>query len=290
MVDFFSEVIAGLKAANHIRVCVVFGSFARFLHGFGDQPDRYSDVDVQVITDDLSIFRDESWPKTLSSSPLLSYTHKAVFGGVNKATVIFDGGGVDVVILDHRSLLAARFLHSSGFSSISGKFRARMASFSDLMRFDYCMVKGSRKWEEFYREAGLAGSRLEITDSEAQSLSCAAFAEAINILGRIERGELIAAQRLLHLELVELNIRLLNELRERRGEYTYHRGRRAEQILPDDLRKYILVDSRCNKIELTHSTLDTMRSNRALIKEITGTLPIWNEDYLLRYACIQKLL
>ncbi|HRE84087.1 MAG TPA: nucleotidyltransferase domain-containing protein [Opitutaceae bacterium] len=275
MVEFLNKTIESIRKCENIKVAVLFGSYARLLKGTGDTPDQYSDIDVQLLVTKPQYFKDSSWLASLFATEVISASYRSVFGGARKAVIMFDGGSIDAVILPYRLLYIAKLLHRAHAYRWSKKFQTRMENFSDLMRFDHVVIKGNADWEKFYKEAGTLGKRLKLNTPEILKMSAVVCEETHAILGRIERGELIAAQRLLHQEIVEVNIKLLHELRERSGLKTYHRGRRAECTLRPEELALISVNASCNRLELKTAAIAMLKANATLVRELTGTAPKW---------------
>jgi hypothetical protein len=92
------------------------------------------------------------------------------------------------------------------------------------------------------------------------------------VLQRIERGELVAAQRGLHRLLAEPNFQLLHEARLRRGELTYREARRVERLLPARELALLQVSARLRRAELKRSARQAYRSFRRLMTELN---PAW---------------
>jgi hypothetical protein len=89
-------------------------------------------------------------------------------------------------------------------------------------------------------------------------------------LRKIDRGELVAAQRMLHRELVETNLRLLHELRLRRGERSFPEGRRIEQAPAGAGAPDVAVSARCDEGELRAGARSAASALRGIMAALVG--------------------
>jgi hypothetical protein len=90
--------------------------------------------------------------------------------------------------------------------------------------------KGAKQWEPFYDRVVAAVADRRIDDREARALADGFVCDATWTCRKIERGEFLAAQRMLHRALAETNFRLLHELRLRRGARSFPEARRIERV------------------------------------------------------------
>src|SRR5215216_283762 len=97
--------------------------------------------------------------------------------------------------------------------------------------------------EKFVKE--MAGHRID--NAEIQTLLKICASDMFWVLEKLDRGELIAAQRMLHRSLVETSIVIMHELRLRSGSKTFQQARRVEQLLSSRELDLIRCDSRLEK-------------------------------------------
>ena len=87
---------------------------------------------------------------------------------------------------------------------------------------------------------------------------------------KLARRELVAAQRMLHLGLVEANLRLLHELRLRRKERSFPEGRRLERIAPRAVVGAVTVSARPTRVALWAASRKAGVTCASLVRELTG--------------------
>lgn len=277
MVKLLDGILQHVRATPDIRVATLFGSHARSLVGGQNQADEWSDVDLQIVTTTPKSYGDFTWCRAIPNQQPRVWAQRPVFGGVSKFTVLYSTGELDLVVVPYARLRLGRMLFRLGVHHRVSGLRRALSNFADLMRFEHVVVKGGPDWEAFYRQAGSQIPRLALGDDEARAAADLAYVEATWILGRLARGELISAQRILHQSVVETNIRLLHEWRERRGVPTHHRGRRAEQVLPPEELAWISADSSLNGRCLAETTRTMIAGTRRLVEALTSRAPDWPE-------------
>lgn len=231
MVDEFSDRIHALVSSRNICCAVLFGSYCRFLFKKRYSADYSSDIDLQFLVDDPSCFETKSWMSDNLQEQCSSYALQNVFGGAKKATIVFPEVQIDVVIVGIRRLHLARLILMAPCIRDFGWVKILLRSFADLMRYDHLVIKGGGMWGRFYMVAASIGGRLSLTDEEAEKLVGIAFSEGLSAIAKVGRGEHIAACRIIYGVVVETNLRLVQEIRERQGSGGFHRGRRAEDFL-----------------------------------------------------------
>jgi hypothetical protein len=137
------------------------------------------------------------------------------------------------------------------------------------------VIKGGPGWADFYARVVREVDLPHLTDDEAVALAEIAYVDAVSVLNKLSRGEFVAAQRWLHRSIIEVNFKIMHEIRVRRKEVSYPDGRRVEQILsPTELatqRFETLLDER----SLRSTTLAALAATRTLISELTGRAPTW---------------
>jgi hypothetical protein len=109
-----------------------------------------------------------------------------------------------------------------------------------------------------------------LSDEAAGSLAKVFLCEALWVRRKIERGELNAAQRMLHRELAETNFRLLHELKLRRGERSFPEARRIERIASPGELEAVTVNAAL-EAEALRGALDRSEATMLkLLSELTG--------------------
>lgn len=214
------------------RAVVLFGSRVRS-HGAVNQADGWSDVDVQIVTRDPELFSSAAWLQQVTPDPVYAYCVRRASAGVRKATgVLASGDEIDAVIVTVGQLRLARLLLAAGFGHRIPRLRRSLDELAWIMRPGFRLLKGGTGWESFYQRVvrEFRGTRLD--DEEARQLAQEFLCELVWVLRKLSRGEWVASQRCIQRSLVEINLRLLHEVRLRRGEVSFREGRRVEMILP----------------------------------------------------------
>jgi hypothetical protein len=118
----------------------------------------------------------------------------------------------------------------------------------------------------------MAGVRLG--DAEVKVLADIFLCDLLWVLQKIDRGELAAAQHLLHRSLAETNFRYVRELRLRRGEplLSFGLGRKVEAILPPEELAWVQVSARLEADELRRAAEAAFRGMQALMAKL---IPTW---------------
>ena len=96
-------------------------------------------------------------------------------------------------------------------------------------------------WGRFFAHVATAIPPTRLDDETVVGIAARFVCDYLSALQKIDRGELLAAQRWLHHYLAEANFNLLHELKERRGEKSYHVARRIEQVIDDRWRRAVTV-------------------------------------------------
>lgn len=266
-----------LPTAADVRVATVFGSHARALCGEAEPADPWSDVDLQLVTSRPEIYDTRDWTRNIPGQQLYAYAVRPVFGGAKKITALFSGGEADFVIVAHWRLRLGRILFGLGVHRRSAAVERGLADFTLVMSFGHKVLKGGPGWERFYARAIREVPRKQISDQEAISLADGAYVDAVSIMSKLARGELVAAQRWLHRSVIETNLRLMYELRVRRAQASYPDGRRVEQLLPPHELAEVRFEAGLNADSLRTTTLAAIAATRRLIRELAGYAPVWPE-------------
>lgn len=275
MVKLLDDILQHVRATPDIRVATLLGSHARSWLRAQNQADAWSDIDLQIVTTMPRSYADFAWFRAVPNHAAQVWVRRPVFGGVSKYTVLYEAGELDLVILPYTRMRVGRLLFRLGAHRRIGAVRRALSNFGDLMRFEHVVVKGGPEWTWFYRAAGLELPRLGLDDAQVRSAGDLAYVEASWILGRISRGELISTQRVLHQVVVETNIRLLHEWRERRGLPAHHKARRSEMVLPPEELRWVRVDAKLDARSLAEATRTMIDGTRRLVQVLTGSEPDW---------------
>jgi hypothetical protein len=235
------------------------------------RPDRHSDWDFQVITRDPDRFLTRDWTRELNVVELLAYgVRPARIGGVPKVHAVFAGTEADLVILPEETLRPLRREVRAGRHRRPGAVRDRLQELALVIRPGWRFLVGAREWGSMFRQvvAEIPDPRLD--DAAARNLAECFWCDLLWVHRKLARGELAAAQRMLHQALAETNLRLLHELRLRRGQRTFPEGRRLERIVPAAERRLVTVDARPTRASLRAAAEAAARHCTTLMQALVG--------------------
>lgn len=254
---------------SSVEVVTLFGSHAK------GTATTSSDVDLQVVTSQPGRFETGSWSTELAGSQLHAYAVRPATGGVRKATGLFDIGEVDLVIVPLAKLRLARLCVTLGLHRRIPSLGAALAPMAIILRPGHRVLRGGPSWTAFYRRVVDEVSDPRLSDTEVRALADTAYVDAVWISKKAEQGELIAAQRWLHRTPAEINFRLLNEWRLRRGEPPCFDARRAESLLPVEEREAISISAPLESAALVQAARHSAATTRRFVLELTGKAPDW---------------
>jgi len=263
-----------LQWADHqpgVRVVTLFGALAR------GAATASSDVDLQVVTTRPGLLLERGWTRQLKGHRLHAYAVRAATGGVHKATGLFDTGEIDLVIIPYSRLRLARTAVALGLHRRSRSLAAALAQMTLILRPGHEVLRGGAGWTRFYRTVVDEVPDPRLDDAEVRSLAETLYVDAFWITRKVAQGELVAAQRWLHRTPAEVNFRLLNEWRARRGERLCFDARRAEQVLPPLELSAVTLNAPLEPAALQAAARQSVTTARWLVRELTGSSPEWPE-------------
>jgi hypothetical protein len=138
-------------------------------------------------------------------------------------------------------------------------------------------LKGEREWGAFYARVLAEVDDPRLGDPQIRRLGDTFVYDYLWTLRKISRGEFVAAQRMLQRELAETNLRLVHELRLRRGEPSFPEGRRAEQLMGAEALRYA-VSARSDTYELAQEAGRCRDVFRGLMESLLGSSWQWPAD------------
>ena len=144
---------------------------------------------------------------------------------------VFAETEADFVVIPERAIRRMRMLVALGLHRRPGKVRRRLQDLAIVIRPGWRFLKGRSRWEPFYRKIVAEVPDPRLGDDVARQLAEGFACDYVWTLRKIVRGELRAAQRMLHRELADTNYRLLHELKLRRGERTFPEARRLDKLV-----------------------------------------------------------
>jgi len=182
-----------------------------------------------------------------------------------------------VVVVPTRRLHIARAAVALGLHRRLPGVARRLNELATVMQAGHRVLKGGKRWENFYARivAEIRGTRLD--DTEAIALAEEFFCDWHWVRQKLERGEFVAAQRVLHRSLAEINFRLLHEIRLRAGEPSFREARRVEKLVSSEQLVAISIEARLEAASLRNAADKCAASFRSLMQGLVGGAWRWPE-------------
>lgn len=255
-----------------VHSAVLFGSQAR-KSGAAAAADGWSDIDLHIITSAPERIEREDWRQHLPGLEFCLQVARPATGGVRKLTVLLAEGEVDLVLVPAGKFKLGELMLKLGLHRKVPGVRDALNRLATIMGGGYRFIKGERRWGPFYARlvAEMEGYRLN--EAAVRQLASVFLCELLWVLQKLERGELVAAQRTLHSTLVETNVLLLHEARVRNGLPTFQQARRVEKLVTPAELAMITVSARCDAVELRRAAWQLFDGLRALM---TTLVPGWS--------------
>jgi hypothetical protein len=239
--------------------------------------DAQSDWDFQVIAKRPERFAQADWLRAAGVEPDVYAVRRAAIGGVPKVALLAGGVEADFVIVPQRSLRLAQWAIGLGLHRRSAKLRRALQDLAVVIRPGWRFLKGAETWGGLYRQVVSEVEDPRLSDEEARSLADSFVCDLVWTRRKIERGEWIAAQRMLHRTLAETNLRLLHEVKLRRGERSFPEGRRIERVATAEEVAAVGVSARRGAEELGAEVERCAATMRELMREMVGETWRWPE-------------
>jgi hypothetical protein len=272
--------VAWARREPSITALVLIGSQTRASGAAA--ADRFSDWDFQVATSRPELFAERNWTRSAGlPDPIVQAVRAGRLGRAAKATVIFPGGDLDLVLMPAGRLRLAKWAMQLGL----GARLARSPALRDLalvLGHGHRVEKGGAGWEDFFRRVASEIPPTRLEDHEVANLAEGFAADYLSTWQKIERGELLAAQRWLHVQLAETNFRLMHELRRRRGAPSYPDARRVETLYEDAAREAVAVSVAPESASLARAVEHSAQSCRDTVTALIGTAWRWPEGLASR--------
>lgn len=269
------EIAVWAGRESSVRGLVLIGSQVRSTEDVVWRSDEQSDWDFQIITSRPELFETREWTQALGRGVHLYAVRRAAIGGVPKIAALFHGAEADLVIVPANLFSVLKIAVSLGLHRRSAWLRRRMQELAVVIRPGWKFLKGAQQWEPFYRRVLAEVADPRLSDEEIGNLANGFVCDYVWTERKIARGELIAAQRMLHRSLIETNIRFLHELKLRRGERTFPEARRAERVSSDDQLNLLRVSAACEPATLRDALETSASSCRQLVSLLLGNKWRW---------------
>lgn len=279
--ELLGAVSAGLTNDNDVDALILFGSMSRKSDVAG-AADKYSDIDLHLITPNPSRFEDHNWAKYSPGGKVLLKCVRPVIGGIRKITILLPEGDLDIVVLPRKTMKVARLLLVTGIAKRIPKIALQLNNLATIMGGGLRFLKGENAWGVFYTRVVVDMPGFRLDNRRVVQMANVAVCDLIWIQKRLKRGELVAAQRILHRFVLETNIDLLHELRTRRGDATFQQARRVEVIVSPLELQCVSVNAKIAEEELHGQVIKMYRGLRYLMSAL---VPDWSVDSSIE-ACI----
>ena len=238
--------------------------------------DALSDWDFQIITSRPDWIASCEWIKNLRQFEVRAcVTRTTRVGQVQKISALFLGAEADFVILPSRKLYIAKLLCRLGLHTSEGWTRRLLQDLAIVIRPGYQFLKDTGGWQKFYRTTIASVPNPRISDEQARRLADGFVCDYIWTLRKIARGELLTAQRMLHRELLEVNLRMLHELKLRRSERTFPDARRFELIASPEELDSMTIESSPENLSLKSAIEKSASTVRELMASLVGNSWQW---------------
>ncbi len=273
--------VAWARREPSVAALVLIGSQCRGSAGVA-AADRFSDWDYQVVTSRPGLFSDRAWLRAAGLPEPLAYTERVGrLARVGKVTAVFPGTDLDLVLLPAGKLRRARWARALGFGSLLAR-NAALADLALVLRPGHRVIKGGAGWEGFFRWIVAMAPPPRIDDREVAAIAEGFVCDYVSTCQKIERGEFLAAQRWLHVNLAESNFRLAHELRLRRGQPSFPDARRIEALGDPALAAALAVNAATDRESLARAVEHSAQTCRETVAALIGAAWHWPVALALR--------
>lgn len=272
---FADQVTAWAASEPSVRAVALIGSHVRDESDQVWRADAQSDWDFQIVAVTPRLFEDSDWTKTLGHELRAYAVRRAVIGGVPKIVAVFSGAEADFVIIPAGTWNLMRIAVKLRLHHRSALIRRRLQDLAVVVRPGWRFLKGGEVWDPFYRRVVAEINDPRLDDAGVRNLAESFVCDVVWTLRKINRGEWLAAQRMLYRSLAETNFRLLHELKLRRGERTFPEIRRAERVLSKEELELISLSGLPEATSLLGGVEKASATCRKLMYALVGNTWKW---------------
>lgn len=265
------------KETPHVRVLLMIGSRTRRPGDCGCA-DEKSDWDFQVATSEGRLFLDSRWVAEAGLGKPLAYVARiGRLGTGTKVSVVLDGGELDIVVISSFDFRMLGLLYKYRLLKWSPKAIQGARSLSSVWSGGVAVLKGSKEVGRFVngvrRELGVR----RLDDDTILSIAEGFVCDYVSTRRKLDRGEIVAAQRWLHVQLGEANLALLHELRQRVGKISFPDGRRVESYLPREEIGRISLEATLDRRSMASALYRSANTFKLLAEELLKGRWHWPE-------------
>lgn len=281
--SFAESFVAWAQSEPSIAALVLIGSRCHERASVA-AADQLSDWDYQIVTSRPGMFSSRTWLRAAGLPEPLAYVARiGRLARVGKVTAIFPDADLDLVLLPAGKLRLARWGLALGF----GTRLARSAALGELalvVRPGHRVLKGGAGWVDFFRWVATTVPPPRLGDTEIATLAEGFVCDYVSARQKIERGELLAAQRWLHVQLAEANFRLAHELRLRRGLASFPDARRIETLGDSAVANALAINAAPVRESLARAVEHSAQTCRETVTALIGTTWRWPEGLASRLS------
>lgn len=227
--DLGERIEAWARREAHVELLVAIGSRVRS-PGTDGAADRRSDWDYQLASSRPEILDRSTWLSALGVEVHAYAVRIGRLGSSAKISAVTDRGELDLVILPAEALRVLTTAMSRPASSWPPQLLPALTDLATVLAGGFRLLKGEATHGALLARIAREVPVTRLDDAAVRTESEGFVCDYVSTWRKVERGEWIAAQRWLHHQLAETNLRLLHELRLRRGEASFPDGRRLERL------------------------------------------------------------
>jgi hypothetical protein len=262
---------------------ILVGSRAHSLKGIA-LADQWSDWDFQIISTRPEKFNNSDWLKDSGlSRPLTYVVRPGRLGHAAKVSAVFPDDDLDLVIIPAKDLIALKWVWASGLINRLPRARRALRDLSQVIQAGYRFVKCNPGWEKLFYKVATSRSLAILDDEAICAMADGYVCDYISAKQKMYRGEYLAVQRWLHVNLAEVNFRLLYEQGLRLGNTSYADGRHLETIGSDEWRDLVSVHALPERESLNQALEKSALTLRRLMHSLVGAKWQWPDLSLRLY-------
>lgn len=262
---------------SSVKALLMIGSRARGGGSIGSS-DVGSDWDFQVVSDDVAAFRDAGWMMRENIGVPLAYiVRMGRLGSVSKVSVVFKDGELDLVIIPASLLWLSGALSRLGIVEHFPRASVALRNLGAVWKGGVYVVKGDLCVRSVIDAVGKMSNVGRLDDRDICALANGFICDYVSAKRKLQRGELVAAQRWLHVHLAEVNFQLLHEWRQRVGVTSFPDARRVEVVLSKEELNLIEVSVTPNEASLSVAIEKCADSCVDLLGKLVGSQWSWPE-------------